>query len=109
MRKIQKASSICKYPIGKPNADFFTIVERDVRINAIRLIFLNRVGDVQVRLEAINRVYEFMILGVLKLGCISRYTPWTNAIPMYNVKLVDVFSGLLYSRPIKIQYFSRDY
>ena len=41
------------------------------------------------------KVYEFMILGVLKLGGISRYTPWTNAIPMYNVKLVDVFSGLL--------------
>ena len=69
----------------------------------------SRVGDVQVRLEAINRVYEFMILGVLKLGCISRYTPWTNAIPMYNVKLVDVFSGLLRSRPIKFQYFSGDY
>ena len=59
--------------------------------------------DVQVWLGAINKVYGFMILGVLKLGCISRYTPWDNAIPMYNVKLVDVFSGLLYSRPIKFQ------
>ena len=60
-------------------------------------------------MRAINKVYGFMILGVLKLGCISRYTPWGNAIPMYNVKLVDVFSGLLRSRPIKFQYFSGDY
>ena len=86
------------------------MVEQVVRINAIRLGVLHRVGDVQVRLRAINKVYGFMILGVLKLGCISRYTTWGNAIPMYNVKLVDVFSGLLYSRPIKFQKISpRDY
>ena len=36
-----------------------------------------------------------MILGVLTLGGISRYTAWTNAAPIYNVKLEDVFSGLL--------------
>ena len=87
--------SICKYPIRKPYADFSTIVERDVRINAIRLIVLSRVGDIQVRLRAINKVYGFHILGALKLGGISRYTPLANAIPMYNVKLGDDFSGLL--------------
>ena len=85
------------------------MVEQVVRINAIRLIVLSRVRDVQVQFLAINIVYEFMILGVLKLGVIIRYTAWTNAIPMYNVKLVDVFSGLLRSRPIKFQYFSGDY
>ena len=106
---MQKASSICKYPIRKSNAEFFTIVEQVVRINAIRLIVLSRVRDVQVQFLAINIVYEFMILGLLKLGCISRYTTWGNAIPMYNVKLVDVFSGLLRSRPIKFQKISRDY
>ena len=84
-------------------------MEQVVRINAIRLIVLSRVRDVQVQFLAINIVYEFMILGLLKLGCISRYTRWGNAIPMYNVKLVDVFSGLLRSRPIKFQYFSGDY
>ena len=80
-----------------------------VGINAIRLGVLHRVGDVQVWLGTIKRVYEFMILGVLKLGGISRHTLWANAISMYNVKLVCILSGLLYSRPIKIQYFSRDY
>ena len=84
-------------------------MEQVVIINAIRLGVLSRVGDVQVRLRAINKVYEFMILGVLKLSGISGHTPLANAIPMYNVKLVDVFSGLLRSRPIKFQYFSGDY
>ena len=39
-------------------------------------------------------MYGSQVLGVLKLGGISRYTPLVNAIPMYNVKLGDDFSGL---------------
>ena len=66
-----------------------------VGINAIRLGVLHRVGNVQVRFRAINKVYGSQVLGALKLGGISRYTPLSNAIPMYNVKLGDDFSGLL--------------
>ena len=46
MRNPKLIVYICKYPIRKPNADFFTIVEQVVIINAIRLRVLNRVGDV---------------------------------------------------------------
>ena len=44
--KINVYLQISYYIIGKPNADFFTIMERVVGINAIRLIVLSRVGDI---------------------------------------------------------------
>ena len=47
-------------------------------------------------------MYGFHILGVLKLGGISIHTPLANAIPMYNVKLGDDFSGLLWPQANKI-------